>query len=202
MFFVFSRQKEKYHTRWYKILIRDSIRAALCEVMRYSLRPMCTIDERQNSCFLFLLNQGVSLVYHQSRRDCISSATCCGISSKRSFVYHHAKGVYQSGLDSRRGLRGLVAGGSDSRLGCHSTPPLFESLSAKRKVPHKVVQDFNSGLDSRCELRSLVAGGSNSRLGCYSIPPLFEPLSAKRKVPHKAVLFFLVHLQGLEPWTH
>ena len=34
-----------------------------------------------------------SLVYHQFRRNCISSATCCGISSTRSVVSHQVAGV-------------------------------------------------------------------------------------------------------------
>ena len=36
--------------------------------------------------------------------------------------------VHPQGLDSRRGLRGLVAVGSNSHLGCYSLPTLFEPL--------------------------------------------------------------------------
>ena len=38
-----------------------------------------------------------SLVYHQFLRNCISSATCCGISSTRSVVSHQAAGGFMHG---------------------------------------------------------------------------------------------------------
>ena len=41
--------------------------------------------------------------------------------------------AYPKGFDSRRELRALVAGGSDSPPDCHSLPPLFESSQTTKE---------------------------------------------------------------------
>ena len=70
--------------------------------------------------------------------------------------------VEMMGFDSRRGLRGLVADGSNNRLGCYSLPSLFESNSVRVffEYPHY----FHGGDDGIRTHDPLLAGQVLSQL--------------------------------------
>ena len=108
------------------------------------------------------------------------------------------------GFDSRRGLRVLVAVGSNSPPDCYSLPPLFESLNSYSQdllLRYLYLMVEMMGFDSRRGLRVLVAVGSNSPPDCYSLPPLFESLNSYSQDLLLRYLYLMVEMMGFEPMT-
>ena len=78
---------------------------------------------------------------------------------------------------------------------CFGAPPGTRSRGGVRKA--EWISAF---------FRPLVGRGSDSPPDCHSLPRLFESLSShvkkQRRTTTRVILLCLVHLQGLEPWTH
>ena len=77
------------------------------------------------------------------------------------------------GIRSQRGLRALVAVGSDSPPDCHSLPPLFESLDSSFKVRFWLIPLSHGGDDGIRTHDPLLAGQVLSQLSYTPIIGLF-----------------------------